>query len=137
MNLQDMISLDQQLELYAQNGHFLGLLSSDRCDPNSIINLRTYGNKHNINSIHYEHGIYGGQYGLHSPYNRCCLYPPTIVFQQQHVSLVSKNKHILDRDLTIIDPDVMIAIYLDLSTSGNLSNNITSLISLNLASNLN
>ncbi len=126
MNLPDLISLDRQLELYAQNGHFLGLLSSDRCDPNSIINMRTYGNKHNINSIHYEHGIYGGQYGLHSPYNRCCLYPPTIVFQQQHISLVSKNKHILDRDLKILDPDVMIAIYI------NLSNNITSLNSVDL-----
>jgi hypothetical protein len=121
MNLQDLISLDRQLELYAQNGHFLGLLSSDRRDPNSIINITTYGNKHNINSIHYEHGIYGGQYGQYSPYNRCCLYPPTIVLQQQYLGLVSKNKHILDRDLTIIDPDIMIAIYI------NLFNNIISL----------
>lgn len=124
MNLQDLISLDRQLELYAQNGHFLGLLSSDRRDPNSIINMRTYGDKHNINSIHYAHGIYGGQYGQYSPYNRWCLYPPTIILQQQCVGLVSKNKHILDRDLTIIDPDVIMAIYI------NLSNNITLLNSL-------
>lgn len=125
MTLQDLILLDRQLELYAQNGHFLGLLSSDRHDPNSIINMRTYGNKQNINSIHYEHGIYGGQYGQYSPYSHCCLYPPTILLQQQSMGLVSKNKHILDRDLTIVDPDVMIAIYI------NLSNNISSLNSLN------
>jgi hypothetical protein len=111
MTLEDLILLDGKLELYAQDGHFLGLLSSDSNDPNSIINQKTYGNIHNINSIHYQHGIYGGQYGRYSPYNRCCLYPPTIVLQQQHVGVVSKNRHILDRNLTIIDPDVMLAIY--------------------------
>jgi hypothetical protein len=111
MTPQDLISLDGKLELYAQNGQFLGLLSSDRHDPNSIINPRTYGNAHNINSIYYEHGIYGGQYGQHSPYNYCCLYPPTLILQQQYVALVSKNKHILDRNLTIIDPDLITAIY--------------------------
>jgi hypothetical protein len=114
MTLQDLISLDGKLELYAQDGHFLGLLSSDLNDPNSIINQKTYGNRHNINSIHYQHGIYGGQYGQHSPYNYCCLYPPTLILQQQCVGLVSKNKHILDRNLTIIDPDVMLAIYTNL-----------------------
>jgi hypothetical protein len=121
MTLQDLISLDGKLELYAQDGHFLGLLSSDRNDPNSIINPRTYGNAHNINSIHYEHGIYGGRYGRHSPYNHCCLYPPTIVLQQQYVGIVSKNKHILDRNLTIIDPDMMLAIYTNLSSQVMLS----------------
>jgi hypothetical protein len=126
MTLQDLITLDGKLELYAQDGHFLGLLSSDRHDPNSIINLRTYGNAHNINSIHYEYGIYGGQYGQHSPYNCCCLYPPTIVFQQQFVAIVSKNKHILDRDLTIIDPDLLLSIYTDLSSHVTLLNPLQS-----------
>jgi hypothetical protein len=122
MTLQDLIALDGKLELYAQDGHFLGLLSSNRHDPNSIINLRTYGNAHNINSIYYEHGIYGGQYGQHSPYNRCCLYPPTIVFQQQFVGIVSKNKYILDRGLTIIDPDLVLSIYTNLSSQVILQN---------------
>jgi hypothetical protein len=117
MTLEDLISLDGKLELYAQDGHFLGLLSRDRHDPNSIINLKTYGNSHNINSIYYEHGIYGGQYGLYSPYNYCCLYPPTLILQQQYMALISKNKHILDRNLTIIDPDAMLAIYTNLSSS--------------------
>jgi hypothetical protein len=116
MTLQDLISLDGKLELYAQDGQFLGLLSSDRHDPNSIMNQRTYGNTHNINSIHYEHGIYGGQYGRYSPYNRCCLYPPTIVLQQQYMGIVSKNKYILDRNLIILDPDMVLAIYTNLSS---------------------
>ncbi len=117
MTLQELISLDGKLELYAQDGHFLGLLSSERSDPNSIINLKTYGNPRNLNSIYYEHGIYGGQYGQYSPYNHCCLYPPTLILQQQCVALISKNKHILDRNLTIVDPDVMLAIYINLSSS--------------------
>jgi hypothetical protein len=122
MTLQDLIALDGKLELYAQDGRFLGLLSSDRHDPNSIVNLSTYGNIQNINSIYYQHGIYGGEYGRYSPYNRYCLYPPTIVFQQQYVGLVTKNKHVQCGDLIIIDPDVLISIYTNLSSQIVLSN---------------
>jgi hypothetical protein len=122
MMLIDLLALDGKLELYARDGQFLGLLSSDRTDPNSVINLRTYGNPHNINSIYYEHGIYGGQYGRHSPYNRYCLYPPEIVFQQQCLGLVTKNKHILNNDLTIVDPDILISIYTNLPNQLNMLN---------------
>ena len=96
MILQDLTALDGKLELYAWDGQFLGLLSSDLNDANSIINLRTYGNAQNINSIHYKHGIYGGQYGRYSPYNYRCSYPPSIVFQRQCIGIVSKNKYITD-----------------------------------------
>lgn len=115
MMRQDLIVLDGKLELYAQDGKFLGLLSSQSSDPNSILNPITYGNPHNIHSIYYEHGIYGGQYGQLSPYNRYGLYPPAIVFQQQRVGIVTKNKHILIDDLTIVDPDVLRSIYINLS----------------------
>jgi hypothetical protein len=115
MILQDLIALDGKLELYARDGRFLGLLSSDRTDPNSIVNLSTYGNVRSINSIYYKHGSYGGDYGRYSPYNRYCLYPPAIVFQQQPLGLVTKNKQILNKELTIVDPDVLLSIYTDLS----------------------
>lgn len=114
MILQDLITLDGKLELYAWDDHFLGLLSSDRNNVNSIINLKTYGNAQNINSIYYKHGSYGGQYGRYSPYNYRCLYPPSIVFQQQYIGIVSKNKYILDRDLDIIDPDLLLSTYVNL-----------------------
>ncbi len=116
MTLQDLIALDGKLELYAWNGQFLGLLSSDRRDPNSILNPSTYGNHRHINSIHYGHGIYGGEYGRHSPYNRSCLYPPAIVFQQQHLGLVTKNKQLVNNNLTIVDPDILLAIYGNLAS---------------------
>ncbi|WP_310424697.1 hypothetical protein [Chamaesiphon sp. VAR_48_metabat_135_sub] len=115
MILQDLITLDGKLELYACDGQFLGLLSSDRNDANSIINLKTYGNSQNINSIHYKHGIYGGQYGRCSPYNYRCLYPPSIVFQRQCIGMVSKNKYIVGHDLDIIDPDLLLSTYVNLS----------------------
>lgn len=115
MTLQDLIELDGKLELYARDGQFLGLLSSKCSDPNSIINPRTYGNAHNINSIYYQHGKYGGQYGQHSPFNPYCRYPPAIVFQQQQLGIVTKNKQILDNDLSIIDPDLLLAIYTNLA----------------------
>lgn len=115
MTLQDLIELDGKLELYARDGQFLGLLSSNRRDPNSIVNLSTYGNAQNINSIYYKHGIYGGEYGKYSPYNAYCLYPPAIVFQQQCLGMVTKNKQTIDNDFTIVDPDLLLAIYSNLS----------------------
>lgn len=111
MLLQDLIALDGKLELYAQDGRFLGLLSSDINDPNSIINPHTYGNSSYINSIHYQHGIYGGQYGQHSPYNRQCSCPPVIVSQQQYLAIVTKNKRAYLDDLIIIDPDEIVSAY--------------------------
>ncbi len=118
MMLQDLIDLDGQLELYAQDGQFLGLLSSRQDDPNSIINPRKYGNANYINSIHYQHGIYGGEYGQHSPYNRHCNHPPAIVCQQQYLGLVTKNKDAMNGDLSIIDPDLLISIYTHLASLG-------------------
>jgi hypothetical protein len=114
MQDRDLIALDGKLELSARDGRFLGLLSSNRSDPNSIINPNTYGNSNYINSIHYKHGIYGGEYGRHSPYNRYCLCPPVIIFQQQYLGIVTKNKHALTGGLAIFDPDLIIAIYTNL-----------------------
>jgi hypothetical protein len=51
MNLQDLILLDRQLELYAQNGRFLGLLSSDLTivDPDIMIGIYIdLSNKQNL-----------------------------------------------------------------------------------------
>lgn len=114
MKDRDLIALDGQLELYARDGRFLGLLSSKHNDPNSIVNPNTYGNPNYINSIHYEYGIYGGEYGRHSPYNRYCLCPPVIIFQQQYLGIVTKNKHVFTNGLVIIDPDLIISIYKNL-----------------------
>ncbi|NJR32678.1 MAG: hypothetical protein HC778_07480 [Chamaesiphon sp. CSU_1_12] len=116
MKDRDLIALDGKLELYARDGRFLGLLSSRRNDPNSIVNPHTYGNPNYINSIHYQHGIYGGEYGRHSPYNRYCLCPPALVFQQQYLGIVTKNTHVLTNGLVIIDPDLIVSIYTNLSS---------------------
>ena len=114
VTLQDLIVFDGKLELYAQDGRFLGLLSSQYNDPNSILNPSKYGSISYINSIYYPHGVYGGQYGQHSPYNRYCRCPPVIVFQQQYLGLVTKNKDVVTNGLTIIDPDLLISIYTNL-----------------------
>ncbi len=117
VTLQDLIVFDGKLELYAQDGRFLGLLSSQYNEPNSILNPSKYGSASYINSIYYQHGTYGGQYGKHSPYNRYCRCPPVIVFQQQYLGLVTKNKDVVANGLTIIDPDLLISIYTNLEDS--------------------
>ena len=115
MKLQDLVEFDGKLELYAQNSHFLGLLSSNDRDCNSILNLQTYGSRNYVNGIHYRYGIYGGPHGQHSPYNPYCLCPPMIVFQQQSLCLLSKNMNALSNGLIIIDPDLILGIYTNLS----------------------
>lgn len=129
--LQNPIELDGKIELHAQDGRFLGLLSSDRHDRSSILNPHTYGNINNINSIYYPHGLYGGEYGRYSPFNRHCLYPPSLIFQQQPLGLVSKNPYLPDCELMIIDTDLLLAIYQNLADRGQSFQTIAAAINLN------
>jgi hypothetical protein len=131
LSLQNPIDLDGKIELQAQDGRFLGLLSSDRHDRNSILNPHTYGSINNINSIYYPHGLYGGEYGRYSPFNRHCLYPPSLVLQQQPLGLVSKNQYLPGGELQIIDTDLLLAIYQNLADRGQSFQTIAAAINLN------
>lgn len=107
---QDLITLDGQLGLVAQDGNFLGLISSDTNHPNFIINPNTYGNPYG-NTIYNQNTQYGGQHGLQSPCNSSCLNPPILMdINDKHLALVTRNYNLTDNGLDIIDIDFMLGI---------------------------
>jgi hypothetical protein len=107
---QAVVALDGQVGLVAQDGNFLGLMSSDMNHPNSIINPNTYGNPHG-DTIYNQHSLYGGERGLYSPENPLCSNPPILMNgNEQHLALVTRNYKIVTNGLDIIDPLFMLGI---------------------------
>lgn len=57
-------------KLYAPDGTYLGKLTTDKYDPESITNpYGDYGSKYSQNSIHNKYGTYGSPYSDQSPKN--------------------------------------------------------------------
>ncbi|NER98923.1 MAG: hypothetical protein F6J86_34730 [Symploca sp. SIO1B1] len=106
-----LLSLNNIGQLYADDGTFLGLLSTDSWNDLSIINPRTYANPYTLDSIQNKNGFYGSTYGLFSPYNPHCLTPPWILVDGQPVIAVTVNQYYLSNGKPIITPDVLISTY--------------------------
>jgi hypothetical protein len=109
--LEFFASADGIAQLWAADGQFLGVLSSNQSDPNSINNPNTYGGFYSYQSIKNPASPYGGACGLYSPYNITCINPPVILYQGQPMLVVSKNLSVLTNGLSIIDPDLMLSVY--------------------------
>jgi hypothetical protein len=107
---QALVALDGQVGLVAQDGNFLGLMSSDTNHPNSIINPNTYGNPYE-DTICNQNSQYGGQHGLQSPYNSFCLNPPIMIdVNDKQLALVTRNHNLITNGLDIIDLDFMLGL---------------------------
>jgi hypothetical protein len=109
--LEFLASADGIAQLWAADGQFLGVLSSNQFDPNSISNPNTYGSFYSYHSIQNPASPYGGACGIYSPYNITCINPPVILYQGQPMLVISKNLTVLTNGLSIIDPDLMLSIY--------------------------
>jgi hypothetical protein len=104
-------------QLWAVNSQFLGVLSSNQYDLNSISNpYGFYGGSCGIYSIQNPSGMYGGACGFYSPYNISCINPPVVLYQNQPVLVVTKNPYAQTNGLPVVDPDLMLGIYGQLAT---------------------
>ena len=113
---QGLKALDGQVGLVAQDGFFLGWMSSDTNDPNSIINLNTYGNPQK-NTIYNKNSQYGGQHGLQSPYNSSCLTPPIMIdINDEYLALVTRNYSLVANDSDVMDIDFMLGLLYGLAS---------------------
>lgn len=110
--LKFLIAVNGAAQLQADNGHFLGELSSNPHDYNSIINPHTYGSSYSYSSIQNPDSPYGGTCGMYSPYNFNCINPPGIIYQGQLVLVVTQNPDLQTYGLPIVDPDLMLGVYL-------------------------
>lgn len=118
--LEFLVALNGVGQIWSGNGQFLGVLSTNQYDSNSIGNPHgMYGSQFGLYSIFNPSGLYGGTHGLYSPYNAFCLNPPVVVYQSQPVLMITRNAYAQTNGLQVIDPDLLVSVYAQLTNSAN------------------
>ena len=75
-----LAGLDGTAVIKAQDGTYLGVISSSRHEADSICNpYGDHGSTYSRKSIRNQYCPYGGQYGQQSPFNPYASSPPTII----------------------------------------------------------
>ncbi len=83
---------------------YLGKISSNRYDSDSIINEYGRGSKFRSDSIMNEFGQFGSRFSSYSPFNPYASDPPKVFIGNQFVGYLTKNTAKYPR----IDPDALI-----------------------------
>lgn len=84
--------------IYANDGTFLGVVSKDPFDPNSISNsFGDYGSEFSQASIFNEFGPYGGEFSPLSPFNDFSSTPPRVVRDNTVLGYLTTNAFIPNR----------------------------------------
>jgi len=108
--------IDSDSYLIAENGQYLGKLTMDRYDNNSIVNkYGPYRSKYSPTSVFNKYSEYGSRYGQFSLNNPYCTNPPKLFIKGLFKTHISNNKHVQER----ISPEVFFY---------NLENNLQSFI---------
>lgn len=85
-------------KVIADDGTFLGVISQDKDDTNSICNpYGNYGSKISLNSIFNPVGEYGNKFSHLSPFNELTDTPPKIIKDNLVLGYLTLNKFIKNR----------------------------------------
>ena len=88
----------QESFLLAQDGQFLGILSSNKYQLDSIMNeYGSYGSKYSSTSIFNQYSKYGSSYGFYSPFNPYTSTPPQIILRGIWIGLLTTNTILQNR----------------------------------------
>lgn len=88
----------QESFLLAQDGQFLGMLSSNRYQIDSVLNeYGSYGSKYSSTSIFNQYGNYGSRFGQYSAFNPYASNPPHVIYRGQWVGYLSTNTFLQNR----------------------------------------
>lgn len=83
----------QESFLLAQDGQFLGILTSNKYLSDSVMNeYGNYGSRYSSTSIFNKYGQYGSRYAFYSPFNPYTNTPPKIILRGMWVGLLSTNR---------------------------------------------
>ena len=83
----------QESFLLAQDGQFLGILSSNKYQQDSVMNeYGSFGSRYSLTSIFNQYGSYGSPYGFYSPFNPYASTPPKIILRGMWVGLLTTNR---------------------------------------------
>jgi len=81
--------------LLAQDNQFLGNITDNQYDSNSILNVYgPYGSPYSTTSIFNEYSPYGSPYGAHSLNNPFCTTPPKLFLRGSFAGFVTKNQFV-------------------------------------------
>lgn len=95
----------QESFLLAQDGQFLGILSSNKYQQDSVMNeYGSYGSRYSLTSIFNQYGQYGSRYASYSPFNPYTSTPPQIILRGQCFGLLTANNFLKNR----LDPHQLI-----------------------------
>jgi hypothetical protein len=84
--------------LQAQDGQFLGKITSNKYESDSILNkYGTFGSKYSGTSIFNKYSQYGSKYGSFSINNPYCQSPPKLFIKGKFVGHVTVNKYVTDK----------------------------------------
>lgn len=85
--------------LVAEDGQFLGQISSNRFMSESVMNeFGSYGSRYSSTSIFNIYGNYGSEYSSLSPFNQNSNTPPSIYLRGVHVGYLTVN-HLMSNRL--------------------------------------
>lgn len=88
-------SSDNESYLIAQDGQFLGKITNNNYDTDSILNeYGPYGSAYSTTSIFNEYSDYGSRYGQYSINNPYCSQPPKLIINGSLLGLITSNKTI-------------------------------------------
>lgn len=84
--------------LVAADGQFLGQLSSNKYQLESVMNeYGSYGSIYSTTSIFNQYSAYGSPFNTLSPFNQYSQTPPKIYLRGVHVGFLSVNQFVTQR----------------------------------------
>lgn len=87
-----------QSYLMGQDGQYLGKLTSNKFDNDSLLNkYGPYGSKYSTTSIFNQYSQYGSKYGSYSLNNPYCNTPPQLFINDKFVGNISVNRFVRDQ----------------------------------------
>lgn len=101
-------SIDGHATLIADDGTYLGLISSSRFDSDSICNrFGDHGSRFASDSVRNRFSTYGSSFGFQSAYASYATSPPRIYLGGRTIGYLTKNDFLAGA----VDPDVLFATY--------------------------
>jgi hypothetical protein len=103
-----VFDIDGKSTLIADDGTYLGKVSSSQFDSESICNsFGRYGSEFSSTSVRNEFSRYGSEFSSQSAYNEFTSTPPRIIYQGSVVGYLTKNEF----KAGAVDPDILFALY--------------------------
>jgi hypothetical protein len=91
-NAQDLCQIISGASVIADDGQFLGKLTSQYSSDSILNEYGTYGSQYSSDSIWNPYGRYGSEYSSLSPFNQYTSTPPVLVKGGKVVAYLTTNK---------------------------------------------